>query len=265
VRIYSRFTGITTYQYTTLAESDWAHFGLSALVESTPTTTVGDEMANNQARAISPSSNESFTLSDRPTALPNRSNSTLNQPDTTQPDVTLNQPNTAQSDITLNDPDIAPNQLDTPLAQPSHINDQPGASDTSVVILQPGISCSPATATTMLPSVNPSPSHFISDSTRLPPLPIGEPQPAAPSQPYLEANARLLDSLPSGEATPHLSAIPPFNILIGITNEPTWMKKKRTLDYFRNTIKLGDLPNIIEHWYELEELLGFPDTVSVFI
>ena len=41
------------------------------------------------------------------------------------------------------------------------------------------------------------------------------------------------------------------------------MKNKRTLDYFRNTSKLGSLPNIIEHWYELEQLLGFKETVSV--
>ena len=41
------------------------------------------------------------------------------------------------------------------------------------------------------------------------------------------------------------------------------MKKKRTLEYFRNTYKLGHLSNVIQSWYELEKLLGFPDVVSV--
>ena len=177
MRIYLRFTGITTYQYTALAMSDWTHFGLSALVQPTPTTTVGDKTANDQTCA------KSFALLDQPTTLPNQSNSTLNQPDTTQPDVTLNQPDTTQLDITLNDPKITLNQLDTLLAQPSHANDQLGASDTGIVILQPGISYSPVMVTNMLPLVNPSPSYPISDSTHLSPLPIDEPQPATPSQP----------------------------------------------------------------------------------
>ena len=41
------------------------------------------------------------------------------------------------------------------------------------------------------------------------------------------------------------------------------MKKKRTLDYFRGTFKLGDLSNVIGHWYELEGLLGFQEIVSI--
>jgi hypothetical protein len=41
------------------------------------------------------------------------------------------------------------------------------------------------------------------------------------------------------------------------------MKKRRTLDYFRGTFKLGDLPKVIGNWYELERVLGFPDVVSV--
>jgi hypothetical protein len=51
--------------------------------------------------------------------------------------------------------------------------------------------------------------------------------------------------------------------LAGVTDEPAWMKKRRTLDYFRGTFKLGDLPKVIGNWYELERVLGFPDVVSV--
>jgi hypothetical protein len=41
------------------------------------------------------------------------------------------------------------------------------------------------------------------------------------------------------------------------------MKKRKTLNYFRDAFKLGDLGDIIRHWYELEGLLGFQDPVSV--
>ena len=41
------------------------------------------------------------------------------------------------------------------------------------------------------------------------------------------------------------------------------MKKRKTLDYFRGTFKLGVLSDVIEHWYELEALLGFQVVVSV--
>jgi len=53
------------------------------------------------------------------------------------------------------------------------------------------------------------------------------------------------------------------NLLAGIKNEPVWMKKRKTLDYFRGTFKLGVLSDVIEHWYELEALLGFQNVVSV--
>lgn len=88
----------------------------------------------------------------------------------------------------------------------------------------------------------------------------------------------LLDTDP-GRATPIPSSSPdygttsrvnsslPSNPLADITDEPKWMKKKRTLDYFRSMSKLenlfGDLSSIIGHWYKLEKLLGFQDLVSV--
>lgn len=61
----------------------------------------------------------------------------------------------------------------------------------------------------------------------------------------------------------HMDPTPPPNPLANLTKEPAWMKKKRTLNYFRDTSKLGDLSNVIGHWYELEGLLGFQEMVSI--
>ena len=74
-----------------------------------------------------------------------------------------------------------------------------------------------------------------------------------------------LDLQPVGHPTPIPDPVrpPSLDFLAGITDEPGWMRKKRTLDYFRGAFKLGDLPMVIENWYELERILGFPATVSV--
>jgi len=62
---------------------------------------------------------------------------------------------------------------------------------------------------------------------------------------------------------PNVKSILLSNLLAGVMNEPMWMKKKM-LNYFCTTFKLGEFPNIIAHWYKLEGLLGFQDTVSLF-
>ena len=67
---------------------------------------------------------------------------------------------------------------------------------------------------------------------------------------------------PNSAPPPNPNPVPPPNILIGVADGPTWMKKKRTLNYFRETFKLGEFPSVIRHWYELEGLLGFKDAVS---
>jgi len=61
----------------------------------------------------------------------------------------------------------------------------------------------------------------------------------------------------------HPNSTPPPNPLANVTGEPLWMEKKQTLNYFRSTFKLGDLSNVIGHWYELEGLLGFQEVVSI--
>jgi len=230
--------------------SDWARFSLSAL-ESTPTTATGDGAADDQAyiNTASPSP-DSF---DQLNASPAQSDITPNQPDTVQPSITHNYLDVAPNlpDASPTQPSHAYNQLSTPADQP----------DTSVGVPQPDISHPPVTAA--LSRVNPSLSSPIPDSTRPSLLQVGEPQPVVPSQLHPRTSAGLLGSLLTNEVISQPSVIPPFNILVGITNEPAWMKKRRTLDYFRGVIKFGDLPNIIEHWYELEELLGFPSVVSV--
>ena len=51
-------------------------------------------------------------------------------------------------------------------------------------------------------------------------------------------------------------------VLAAVKDEPEWMETKKTLKYFRYAFKLGKLSDVIEHWYELERLLGFQKSVS---
>ena len=44
--------------------------------------------------------------------------------------------------------------------------------------------------------------------------------------------------------------------------EAVWMKSKKTLKYFQGVHKMGKLSDLILHWYQLEEALGFPEVVS---
>ena len=76
---------------------------------------------------------------------------------------------------------------------------------------------------------------------------------------------RFLDPPPGKGAATQSNGSPPSKLLAGVTDRPMWMKKKKILDYFCSTFKLGNLSDIIEHWYELEGLLGFPETVSVSV
>ena len=77
--------------------------------------------------------------------------------------------------------------------------------------------------------------------------------------PTVSSQLPTYGSQPQVEPSIHFT----LNTLAGITDEPTWMKKKHTLDFFRGTFKFGCLTNVIEHWYELEKLLGFQDTVRI--
>ena len=90
---------------------------------------------------------------------------------------------------------------------------------------------------------------------------VGEPQPAAPVPEPPQENTRLDASL-EFELTQNGDRGPPPKPLANVDNEPAWMKKKRTLSYFRGAPMLGCLSDVIQHWYDLEALLGFPEVVS---
>jgi hypothetical protein len=47
--------------------------------------------------------------------------------------------------------------------------------------------------------------------------------------------------------------------------ESIWMKSRKTLKYFREVYTMGGLSDLIFHWHQLEEALGFPETVSYTI
>ena len=90
---------------------------------------------------------------------------------------------------------------------------------------------------------------------------INEHVPTAPTPSHLQENARPDSNLGDG-AMQNVNHGSPANILANISNAPAWMKKKQTLEYLCSTPKLGCFSDVIQHWYELEELLGFPHTVS---
>lgn len=141
----------------------------------------------------------------------------------------------------------------TPSADPPHqstiipetTTDEPSVSldsmlDAAVALLQDDPGATPST----LDAPHPSP-------------PVPEPQPVVASQPRLDADGGLVDL-----ASTNGDINPPFK-LINVKDEPSWMKKKRTLEFFRKTFKLGNLVDVVEHCYELEGLLGFQETVSL--
>ena len=79
---------------------------------------------------------------------------------------------------------------------------------------------------------------------------------------------------PVDQGIPDLGAtnhhVPPcgINILTTINDLPAdarvagWTRSKKTLEYFRGVREMGNLSDLVLHWYQLEEVLGFPETVS---
>lgn len=90
---------------------------------------------------------------------------------------------------------------------------------------------------------------------------INEPLLVTPAHAHPQENARL-DSPPENRTAQNVNCGIPTDPLPDVSNAPGWMRKKRTLDYFRNIPKLGCLSDVIQRWYELEGLLGFPEIVS---
>lgn len=50
-------------------------------------------------------------------------------------------------------------------------------------------------------------------------------------------------------------------ILQDLEGEAAWMRSKHTLRFFREVHKTGRLADLIVHWHQLENALGFPETV----
>lgn len=153
--------------------------------------------------------------------------------------------------------------------QPGHSSGQPsstaGRRNTKILrsskaLPHPKDSNPLVTPTTFVaPSSGPSP--HIPGSAPSPPQ-ADEPR-VVLTQPPSQPSTPPLNSLENPEVAARTDTSPLPELLAGVTNEPVWMKRKGTLNYFRITFKLGCFPDIIQRWYEFEQLLGFQDVVSV--
>ena len=172
-----------------------------------------------------------------------------------------------QSGGTPNTPGPASCQQDTSLALPSLAADQLNSSTDPV--------------TSALSEVNVGASSTQPTSTRPSPRLVTKPKPVVASQrsrrdsspPSSTPTNRVASppdssppsSTPTNRVASPASVDPPSNLLAGVDDQPEWMIKKKTLNYFRSTVKFGRLSDVIEHWYELERLLGFQQTVSTLV
>ena len=104
------------------------------------------------------------------------------------------------------------------------------------------------------PSPGSSPPH---DLRHTPPIEV--PTHASPSEQdqHPESPSHLDHRTSGGNDLPATIEDLPAN-----AKEAQWMKTKRTLKYFRKVHKVGKLASLVFHWYQLEEVLGFPETVS---
>ncbi|KAF9642349.1 hypothetical protein BDM02DRAFT_3133146 [Thelephora ganbajun] len=137
---------------------------------------------------------------------------------------TFNQSRVVQSGVTLNQSDVL--LTDVPL--------QPDLSDPLVT----------STFASELPETNLGVSPPILDIANPSPPPVAETQQATAGQLCPRADVRLLNS-PLGDGVVTQTDTNSSSKLLAGVDEPIM-------------VKLGNLSNVIEHWYELEGLLGFP-------
>lgn len=263
-----RYIGIDVYQYFILAVAKWPLF-----TYNTPAGTTGAETANDLSGATpdlpsaisithAPELSAARVISELPIPPPEQRPPTPSfTPELTTPPGQSNaapgQPGAVQL-VTLDDL-----ESDFTLTQPIVMSDE-----SSVQLPVP-------TTLSVLPEANTGHSTPIPDSAHPSSYPGDEPQKTTPDRIRSRPDARPLPLGRKGTSNANSispsntnivspsNANPASNTLAGVTDEPMWMKKKHTLNYFRGTTKLGDLPSVIEHWYELERLLGFPGNVSV--
>lgn len=231
--IVSRYPGVGSFdanQQTTSAASDWPLFTLDG--EDAATTTDG--------AACDPTGvTVTCKLSSSPAqpSTPSNQSATLRNPSAIPPDPSTILPNQStappseaaapsdQSHVTPIIPDSTPHQVDPSPSTPSFVANQPGVADDR------------DSETPAQPNTD---TDISSDSSGTAPPPS-----------------------PVSRAVSAASVSSRSNLLAGVRDEPGWMQKKGTLNYFRNTFKLGNLADVIRHWYELERLLGFQKVVSI--
>ena len=178
----------------------------------------------------------------------------------TCPTETLDDPPATQSD---KDSDHTLNQLDVVVSQLDAVDLRPG--DVSPP-LQSNPPDGPVTAPTFAtPETNPAVLLPTFNVARPSPPSVTKSQSVTSHQPRPQAGTKSANPPSSNGAATRPNVNAARKLLAGAIDEPEWMKKKKTLNYFRGVINFGDLHNVIEHWYELEGLLGFPETVSVSI
>ena len=256
------------------AASDWPRFSLDALTGLTPTAPVEGEGA--QIDPTSPSldppaqSNVSLAQSNISSAQSNISSAQSNVSESAQSNVSPDRSNAllepqdpAQPAVIANPQLSNPNvpTLPNPTLGRSDISDD--QQDVGVVTTEPGIPHLPATATTVVPSATTSLSPPLPDSTH-PSLSFGRTQRVMPRQSHSKASPMPSKSGSSHETAGRTTIGSTFNAIIGAVDESDWMERKGTLGYLRDIFKLGHLPDVIGRWYQLEKLLGFPESVGVF-
>lgn len=140
--------------------------------------------------------------------------------------------------------------------------------------LEPGPPA-PAVATPVLPSV-------ASTTTITPALPHVDgnpsdsprdrPRPSTPTEAPTRATSVIQNQgavdieapdRPDCRSSPHgADPLTASGDLLANARESGWMRSKGTLGYFREVCKTRELSNLVLHWYQLEEALGFPEKVN---
>lgn len=128
---------------------------------------------------------------------------------------------------------------------------------------------------TMLMSRRTGEAEDVADDSELPPLEACTPPELSPlsyadfrigrsETPAVDVDPTEPPSESSQQTQSSQGGAPSGSFVFSLTaGDAVWMKRKKTIEYFRTAFKLGKLADVIERWYELEKLLGFPEIVSV--
>ena len=246
------------------AESDW-HLFTTNTVETTATASEVDSGLIDGTTSLT---SEPCSSSDESPTSPDRS-PLQHDESPTPPDQSP-----LRHDESPTSPDHSPLQRDesaVPLDTPVLLDEPAVPPNTPVIepnapVIEPNSTTNRVDPpTSVVPEVSVSTPSALPTTTR--PSPRLVTKVVANAQ-HSHAKPGLLNSAPSSGVIPSKSvdaSSPP--VLVGVKDEPEWMETKGTLKYFRNAFKLGKLSDVIEHWYELEKLLGFQKSVrtSLFL